>query len=288
MKVGSEYYFYQNDHLGTPQKLITISGAVVWSAKYSSFGKAQVDPASTVVNNLRFPGQYYDSETGLYYNWFRYYDPKTGRYLRIDPVGFYGLDINLYGYTWNSPLNWYDPWGLFTAVQRRTIISSWRNTGAAAGAILGFLLGGGGGALTGPGAVAAVPALAYAGAGVGAISGGIAGEVIATWLLDVIDNGNDSDNGEETPCDNNDDLKDIKPDWVKDKNTFMNWLKNLERDRPELTKSQIDAIVRQSRDYGFEIRPDPPHPGGPWNVHHLNIWDKAKVHIQVPPDYNLP
>ena len=48
MKIGSQYYFYHNDHLGTPQKMTSISGAVVWSAKYSSFGKAEVDTDSTV------------------------------------------------------------------------------------------------------------------------------------------------------------------------------------------------------------------------------------------------
>jgi len=79
---------YHNDHLGTPQKMTASNGAVVWSAKYSSFGKAQVDPESTVVNNLRFPGQYFDGESGLHYNWHRYYDPGTGRYLRVDPLAF--------------------------------------------------------------------------------------------------------------------------------------------------------------------------------------------------------
>jgi uncharacterized protein RhaS with RHS repeats len=62
MKEGSNYYFYHNDHLGTPQKLTTISGAIVWSATYDAFGKATVEGSSTVTNNLRFPGQYFDQE----------------------------------------------------------------------------------------------------------------------------------------------------------------------------------------------------------------------------------
>ncbi|MFZ5569765.1 MAG: RHS repeat domain-containing protein [Thermodesulfobacteriota bacterium] len=111
MKVGLEYYFYHNDHLGTPQKMTTISGAVVWSAKYSSFGKAEIDPASTVTNNLRFPGQMFDGETGLHYNWFRYYDPSIGRYLSPDPIKFAG-GLNLYQYVGGDPINYTDSIGL--------------------------------------------------------------------------------------------------------------------------------------------------------------------------------
>ncbi len=112
MKQGAKYYYYHNDHLGTPQKITSANGAVVWSATYGSFGKATVDPSSTITNNLRFPGQYYDEETGLHYNFQRYYDAEGGRYLRIDPIGFGGGDVNLYDYVWNAPINWIDPWGL--------------------------------------------------------------------------------------------------------------------------------------------------------------------------------
>ncbi|MCP4375239.1 MAG: RHS repeat protein, partial [bacterium] len=70
LKQGTEYHFYQNDHLGTPQKLVKQNGAVVWSAGYSAFGQATVE-VSTVKNNLRFPGQYFDAETGLHYNFHR-------------------------------------------------------------------------------------------------------------------------------------------------------------------------------------------------------------------------
>ncbi|MEW6079692.1 MAG: RHS repeat-associated core domain-containing protein, partial [Thermodesulfobacteriota bacterium] len=45
--------------------------------------------------NFRFPGQYYDAETGLHYNGFRYYEPEIGRYLRKDPIGFFSGDPNL-------------------------------------------------------------------------------------------------------------------------------------------------------------------------------------------------
>jgi len=112
MKEGGNHYFYHNDHLGTPQKITTLSGAVVWSASYDAFGKATVDASSTIVSNLRFPGQYFDEETRLHYNWFRYYEPESGRYVQKDPAGLIG-GINLFAYVFNSPLHYLDPWGLY-------------------------------------------------------------------------------------------------------------------------------------------------------------------------------
>ncbi|NNF97896.1 MAG: hypothetical protein HKM93_00820 [Desulfobacteraceae bacterium] len=111
MKVGGEYYFYHNDHLGTPQKITAVNGSVVWSAVYTAFGKATVDPSSTVVSNLRFAGQYFDEETGLHYNYQRYHDPGVGRYLRVDPIGFIG-GINIYLYARNNPTTMFDMNGL--------------------------------------------------------------------------------------------------------------------------------------------------------------------------------
>jgi RHS repeat-associated protein len=111
MKDGTNYYFYHNDHLGTPQKMTAVNGAVVWSAKYSSFGEADVDGASTITNNLRFPGQYFDSETGLHYNCNRYYIPSIGRYLTTDPIGLNG-GIHLFAYVNNNSINFSDSYGL--------------------------------------------------------------------------------------------------------------------------------------------------------------------------------
>ncbi|MCP3895456.1 MAG: hypothetical protein GY706_12635, partial [Bacteroides sp.] len=112
MKVGSSYYFYHNDHLGTPQKMTSVNGAVVWNAKYNSFGKAEIDQASIVENNLRFPGQYFDAESGLHYNYHRYYDSIIGRYLKVDPLLFFSGDINFYTYVRNNAIKLKDPLGL--------------------------------------------------------------------------------------------------------------------------------------------------------------------------------
>ncbi len=99
------------------------TGTVVWAADYLPFGGADVT-IETIENNLRFPGQYYDSETGLHYNWNRYYDPALGRYLRADPIGLSG-GINFYAYCSNNPLNYADPTGQDTMVVTATRILGW-------------------------------------------------------------------------------------------------------------------------------------------------------------------
>jgi RHS repeat-associated protein len=110
-KIGTNYYWYMNDHLGTPQVMIDTSGKIVWTATYDSFGNDQII-TEDITNNLRFPGQYDDGETGLHYNWNRYYDPRTGRYTRVDPIGFDSGNLNLYAYVGNNPVSYIDSEGL--------------------------------------------------------------------------------------------------------------------------------------------------------------------------------
>ncbi len=93
---------------------MSASGGVVWAAAYLPFGEVQII-TETVANKFRLPGQYYDAETGLHYNWYRYYDPKTGRYLTPDPIGLAG-GVNLYGYCLGDPVNLEDAEGLSAAI----------------------------------------------------------------------------------------------------------------------------------------------------------------------------
>ncbi len=109
---SGEIYYFLNNHLTTPELMTDKKGKVVWEATYRPFGEVSIDINSKVVNNFRRPGQYYDGEIELYDNYFRYYDPKTGRYLAPDPIGLLG-GINLYLYALNNPNNLIDPQGLF-------------------------------------------------------------------------------------------------------------------------------------------------------------------------------
>ncbi len=101
-------YFYINDHLFTPQKLVDENFNVVWQGDYFSFGNVN-ETVNQIENNLRFPGQYYDSETGFYYNFHRYYAPEIGRYLREDPVR---NGLNYYLYVSDNPVEGVDYLGL--------------------------------------------------------------------------------------------------------------------------------------------------------------------------------
>lgn len=113
MKFNGEYFYYHNDHMGTPQKITRSNGEIVWSATFMAFGKAQIEESLIPeFNNLRLPGQYYDSESDLHYNLNRYYDPSLGRYTSSDPI--YKDSMNLYQYANNNPNTYMDPHGLST------------------------------------------------------------------------------------------------------------------------------------------------------------------------------
>jgi len=117
IEAGEKIAYVHTDHLNTPRLATNAQGQVVWRWDGTAFGESypneDVDGNSLKTTiNLRFPGQYYDAESGLHYNWNRYYDPKVGRYVTSDPIGLKG-GLNTYAYVGNSPLRYIDPLGLY-------------------------------------------------------------------------------------------------------------------------------------------------------------------------------
>lgn len=127
----AEIFYFHTDHLGTPRELTDAQGQLAWAASYRAWGRVESletppqrvrqrigntvtesweERAEPVVQNLRFAGQYFDDETALHYNRFRYYDPDIGRYVSQDPIALLG-GSNAYLYAPN-PTGWIDPLGL--------------------------------------------------------------------------------------------------------------------------------------------------------------------------------
>jgi RHS repeat-associated protein len=101
-------FYIAPDHLGSPHQITDANGAVVWLWHPDPFGNG--DPIGAFAYELRFPGQYFDQATRLHYNYFRDYDPRTGRYIESDPIGLDG-GINTYAYADGNPLAGTDPHG---------------------------------------------------------------------------------------------------------------------------------------------------------------------------------
>lgn len=103
------------DNLRTPRAVTNASGQLLWQWDGEPFGAtaANSNPSGqgAFVYNLRFPGQYYDVETGYHHNGWREYDPTLGRYVQSDPIGLYG-GLNTYSYVGGNPLAFSDFYGL--------------------------------------------------------------------------------------------------------------------------------------------------------------------------------
>ncbi|KPK90727.1 MAG: hypothetical protein AMJ94_08615 [Deltaproteobacteria bacterium SM23_61] len=109
---GGKIYYYQKDGLGSVVALTDEAGKVVQSYAYDSFGKI-INQAGSFGNTFTYTAREYDEETALYYYRARYYDPRTGKFLTKDPIGFAGGDVNVYRYVTNNPVNRIDPLGLY-------------------------------------------------------------------------------------------------------------------------------------------------------------------------------
>ena len=109
-----DVFYVHTDQLNTPRKVTSDASTPVlrWKWDPTPFGEGTPsEPAGAFNYNLRFPGQYFDVETNLNYNYFRDYDPATGRYSQSDPIGLMG-GINGYTYTSGNPVSRIDPLGL--------------------------------------------------------------------------------------------------------------------------------------------------------------------------------
>ncbi len=110
---GDKRYSIVTDYLGTPVAMVDQDGNKVWSADIGVFGKLRNVEGQQMDCPFRWPGQYEDAETGLYYNRFRYYDPEGGEYVSQDPLRLFGSSLNYYGNV-HDPVLWVDELGLFS------------------------------------------------------------------------------------------------------------------------------------------------------------------------------
>jgi RHS repeat-associated protein len=111
----SGMHYVYTDHLGAPRAVTaTTSSTPIWTWPWvrNPFGEKPASGSGGYTFNLRFPGQYYDSETGLSYNYFRDYEPATGRFPQSDPTGLRG-GTNTYAYVGANPMSYSDPFGLW-------------------------------------------------------------------------------------------------------------------------------------------------------------------------------
>ncbi|HUO36037.1 MAG TPA: RHS repeat-associated core domain-containing protein, partial [Candidatus Acidoferrum sp.] len=111
MQRGSTTSFYEADALGSITSLSNTVGSLAQTYTFDSFGNT-TNSSGSLTNFFRYTGREFDTETGLYYNRARYFDPTTGHFLSEDPLGFAANTVNFYEYGYNNPMKFVDPTGM--------------------------------------------------------------------------------------------------------------------------------------------------------------------------------
>ncbi|WP_435873303.1 RHS repeat-associated core domain-containing protein [Neisseria dumasiana] len=117
-EVKQQTNYFHCDQIGIPREMTDKDGNLLWFGDYYGWGKlkSETNVTETAHQPFRLQNQYFDAETGLHYNFFRYYEPDVGRFINQDPTGLNG-GVNLYQFASNTQI-WIDPLGLEKCPQK--------------------------------------------------------------------------------------------------------------------------------------------------------------------------
>jgi RHS repeat-associated protein len=286
---GSTPISYLRDALNSTIGLVNSSGSLTDQTLYDPYGNT-TDTVSSQASAFEFTGRENEgggfSATNLYYMRGRYYNPAIGRFISRDPAGLSG-GTNLYEYAGDDPVDLSDPSGL-------DLDSTLEGPGDVCGTCFhaqGAFANSGPPALTNTDGLDRAVPLGYDGSQNG---GGLSSPLILAQEDEEEDENPQSPEGWgkrqiEKSIEAVETLDEMgRPGWAHTAGGFVNWLRNLQNPNVSLTPEQADAVVREARKLGVDVRLDQGHPRTRWNVPHLNLGVRGQVHLRVPQGYALP